>query len=160
MGKEREMLPLVVSRRNPDTKQEYYPVESRDGNNQGSLKNTVIENAPALIDLASDNLPRIISLASDIVEIFSIEVNTESTLAIMRENRELLQAEAEAFIKKEWARRETQKGLHQDISNILRDLTSALEHGGHSDEVKKELIRTFDNTIERLVSSSNRLKGE
>lgn len=160
MGEEREMLPVAGPRRSLVKKQELYPVESRGANDQPSIKTAVINNAPALIDLAADNLPRIIDLASDIVEIISLKGRTEASLAIMREKGELLQQEADAFVKKELARRESRRGLNQDITYILRDLTATLEYGGQSDEVKKELIRVFDHTIDRLVSSSDRLVGE
>ncbi len=83
------------------SKREIDGVDNKSKENSVS-KNEVINNSSAnkLVNTVCDNFDSIMNLASSIVEIKAMKVQSEAVLAKMREDRQMLLAEAETYCMK------------------------------------------------------------
>lgn len=100
-----------------------------------------------------DSLPKMLDIAQTIVDIKKMQVEVDGKVQLLREQGELLQKEADAFVKKETAYRDSFRERASQVQNILRDLYLNLNHMNNSDEVKKVVIDTVNHSIEKLLES-------
>ena len=126
-------------------------VESRRNISTSNSKVTSFDKSEKLLNLAENNIPRIIQLASDLVEIRKMEVQSEAVLEKMREDRRLIQAEAEAYCMKKNA--DTNDVVQR--MNIVRDIMNDFyshSNGQITSEDFRQIITEVVNQMGRVAN--------
>lgn len=148
-------LEVVTSRRMKNSAvYEKKPVTSENKTIAASEnKSTVIENrgkaASKLGDTIADNFGDILSLANDLVEIKKMKVQSEAVLAKMKEDRETLIAEAEAYAKKKNADTSSVVERMKIIQEMMKDF---YQHNNSSMSGED-----FSKVISEIVTQMGRL---
>jgi len=106
---------------------------------QGKLKILDKQN----IGKGIDTLNNIVGLAKQIVEIYAVKVKSEAVLKEMDKQMELLEKEAEIFIKEEREKRDTIVIEHRLIFDIVEQIISVANNDSLSDEIKSITIEAI-----------------
>lgn len=117
------------------------------GKNQTDSFELYLERKHEVTMKALDSLPDVVGIVKDIVGIWKIREETNSSLILIDKEIDKLRAQTEDFVKREVARRDTSFSRGDKVQNLLRDLYSQLNHLEASDELKMKLIETFDSAV-------------
>ena len=99
-----------------------------------------------LTNALADNMGNIISLAKDIVDIQRMRVQSQALLDKMEKDKEMLLAEAEAYVKKKNAETSQIIGKMQIAREMLKDFYNQKNTAGVSAEEFSEVIKAiFEN---------------
>lgn len=124
-----EMIELPVNRGNSNL-----PAKGQVDKSQGVATSIIV----------NDNLPKIIDLASSIVEIEKMKVASEAVLAKMREDREMLIAEAEAYAKKKNADTSDIVARFTLVRDMMRDFYAANTGSMTSEDFQKVITSIIE----------------
>lgn len=98
----------------------------------------------------ADNLANIVEIARSVVSIREIEVKTQSQIALLNQQQEVLRKEAEKFVMEESARRQTIESRGNEAIKILQELRRTLNESDDSDDIKREVIRVFSQSLDKI----------
>lgn len=104
------------------------------------------DNGNKLANALADNMGNIISLAKDITDIVKMRVQSQALLDKMEKDKEMLLAEAEAYVKKKNAETNQIIGKMQIAREILKDFYNQKNTAGVSAEEFAAVIKAiFEN---------------
>lgn len=95
---------------------------------------------------------RAINIVQQLVEIKNIQANSEAEIANMDKQIAMITEETEAFVRQEIAKRETMHEKGETANRLLQSLYRALEDSDASDEIKKDMINTFNLTMNKVLA--------
>jgi len=99
-----------------------------------------------LADALTDNMGSIIDIAKDIVEIQAMKVKSEAVLAKMEKDKEMLLAEAEAYVKKKNSDNALTIGKMQVAREMLKDFYIQKNTSGVSAEEFAAVLKAIYDT--------------
>lgn len=99
-----------------------------------------------------ESLPQAINIVQQLVEIKNIQANSEAEIAKMDKQIAMITEETEAFVRQEIAKRETMHEKGETANRLLQSLYRALEDSDASDEIKKDMINTFNLTMDKVLA--------
>jgi hypothetical protein len=119
----------------------------RQGKNQADSFELHLERKHEVTMKALESLPDVVGIVKDIVGIWKIREETNSSVILIDKEIDKLRVQTEDFIKREVARRDTSFSRGDKVQSLLRDLYSQLNHLEASDELKMKLIDAFDSAV-------------
>jgi ribosomal protein L14E/L6E/L27E len=98
-----------------------------------------------------ESLPEAINIVKDIVSIFKIKEESKAELGRLDKEMDKIRVQTEDFVRREIAKRETQREKSEYARSMLRDLYSALNQMDASDGVKEKILDSFNTTIKIVL---------
>ncbi|MCP8970949.1 hypothetical protein [Ectobacillus ponti] len=98
-----------------------------------------------------EHMPEVLDLARNVVQILQTREETESSVRLIDKRIEELRVQTEDFVRREIATRDSASAKFERVQGMLRDLYSAISHMDASDEIKKQVIVTFESTIKSAL---------
>lgn len=119
----------------------------------------VYEVCPLGIDLKKETASTFLKSFPELLDIIELVVNIKNMqasadvevkkLCVMGDN---LQKQADAFVKKEHARRQSAITDSEFVQRLLKDLYSYLSSTQNNDDVQKAVIETVNQSLQKYLS--------